>query len=396
MTAAFAISAIDARRGGVSRTGTAAANATALQAMIDGMDETGGAIAVREPYPCNPITLRKNVSLFGCDGPRFQGPYPYGGGAAASDSKPAGGGFVITSTSAPFILLEGMNTVKDLTFFYPSQNYAATTVAGTTSYPATIANGQAVTWNVSIAGCLFVGATTCMDFNHVTMTEGANFNIDECYGYTLGGYFLRLATVLDIPRVTRCHVNPGAGSRFMVCPNTNVPFPYALIDDVITNGQPMFHLTACDEFMASQCFVFGGKTGFYATTSYGCFTNCQADMVTTGIDVSPGAAHKAILVNGFTAIPSAGPTTSARDAVKFSGAGGILKIVNLHAFIGTNAAVGSSSSPGASANSLVKVHGSGAQRLDLFSGTKVANSGTWTAHVDQVNGSATVNQTASP
>lgn len=386
----------DARYFGVSREKTAAENATAMQAAFDGLSPYGGTVIVREPYPCNRLAQRKNVTVRGDQGPRFKGPYPYGGGTAGLAAIPAGPAFLITDTSGPFLSLEGANGVIDLTFHHPNQNYAATTLAGVVAYPPTIANASDRLWNVYLSGLAFIGSHSCIDFNYVPIAEGSDMLIETSYGYPLGGRFLRLRNVFDIPRIQNCHVNPGQGSRFLGHDGDNVFYPNALLDAIIAGGQPAFEVDTCDEMEMFKLFVFAAKTGFRIVNTYGSLDGCKADCVETALYASPNAAHKVINVNVFNCIPNAGPTPANRNAVVFEGAGGFLKLQQLHAFLGTNGVIPSSTN--SNCNSLVRVNGSGSQRVDVISGTKASlpGGGAFTHHVQQVNASAIVNQQFSP
>jgi hypothetical protein len=363
---------------GLTVDGTPSANAALLQAAIDTWDGIGCMLLVDRCYPCDPITLKKNVSLGSMQGPRFAGPYPAAGGTSG---LPGGGGFIVTDTTDPFISLVGTNSVMNLTFYYSGQTYSATTIGGTITYPPTIANGQAVLWDCNISGNCFVGPTTCIDLNYVTATEVANLIIDANYGYPAGGYFLRLNMVLDIPRITRNHVNPGTGSRFQTRDVNNLIWTTALIADVVNNGAATYDLTMCDEFMAAYNFAYGVKTAFKITDCYGSMFSCEVDQSDTGIQFTPNTArqYKVLHVHGFTYIPYSATSGAARNGIIFDGVGGFLKIHGMHGILST-----------ATANALIKVSGTGSQICDIASATKYAISGTWTNHVETTNGSATV------
>lgn len=380
MAASFG-TVVNVRNYGLSPSAAASTNASRLQSLIDAYDGLGAALVVDQVYPCDPITLKKNVSLVSLQGPRLKGPYPAAGG---SSGAPGGGGFSITNTSTPFITVIGANSVENLLFYYPSQVYSATTIGGTTTYPPTIANGQAVLWNANISGNCFVGPTTCIDLNYVTATEVADLVIDLNYGYPAGGYFIRLNNVQDIARITRNHINPGAGSRFVTPQSGNVIWTAGLITDIVENGTATFDLTLCDEFMMEFNFCYGVRTAFKLTDTYGSMSQCEVDQADTGVQFTPNTSrqYKVLHLNQFTYFPYSFSSSVARNGVIFDGVGGYLKAMSVHGVASVS-----------TANSLIKVAGSGSQVADVASATTVAiNSGVWTHDVYSTNGSATLNE----
>lgn len=383
----------DARLLGVSRTKTAAQNAIALQAGIDSLSNYGGTIYIREMYPCDPVILRRNVALAN-DGPvPLKGLYgrdmPGGTGVTPTAiTTPAGGGFVITNAVTSFLRLEWQTGVRNLQFFYPNQNYNSTTLAGLIAYPPTISQNEAVVRGVELTGLTFIGSHSCMDFNQ---TECSDVVIDLCYGYPLGGRFLRMVGNYDIARISRCHVNPGAGWYCLPTqPGEALPYKYALLDAICAGGATTYEISIADEIILNQCFVFGARTGFDISASYGSVVQCSADMVETGLKYTPGAAHKTLAVTNFNCIPSAGPNPPGRNAFVYAGDAGLLSLVQCRAFLGVNTVIPSSGVP--DAHSFLRVQGTGAQRADLVSCMKSVVNGAWTAGVTSTNGGATINQ----
>jgi hypothetical protein len=377
----------DARVFGLDRGNTAAQNATLLQAAIDAGGLNGGVIYVREMYPCDPVILRHGVALAN-DGPMpFKGHYQRGTDDLPLEVEtPANGGFTITDDDTSFLRVEGHCAVRNLQFQYPNQNYATTTLAGAIEYPPTISQADARIRNTELYGLSFIGSHSCIDFNG---TECSDLFVDLCYGYPLGGRFLRLVNNLDIARITRCHVNPVQGIWVTpVQPGGVLSYKYAMLDAIVAGGDPAFEVTTADELIISQCFLFAGNTGFRISNTYGSVVQCSADMVETGLHYTPGSAHKSLAVTNFNCIPSAGPTPANRSAFKYDGAAGQLSLEQCRGFLGVNDVIPSSSSP--EAGRFLLVSGTGAQRVDMGKCFKSATTGSWATGVEVTNASATV------
>jgi hypothetical protein len=225
--------------------------------------------------------------------------------------------------------------------------------------------------------------------------SGSNYVADiECdllYGYPLHGRFMEIVNCNDIPRITRCHVNPGAGFQFLGDANglVNCPIKAGLIDAVVTNGPETFYIDNADEFMMSKCFVFGVKTGFYVNNSYGTMVNCNADEVETGVNyINSSAAYKQLSLIGFNCIPSAGPTPSARNAIKYSGGKGLMRVVGGNAYLGSSTTAVPSSS-NADANAFIKITNGTADLVGCFRILTSGLGGTWTTDIDNSGGTVT-------
>lgn len=388
----------DARYFGLSRSKTATQNATALQNAIDGLaDEYGGTITVRERYDCDKFLLRRNVGVRSDWGPLFKGGYPANGATPSVNAQPAAPGFDIEDTSGAFITaIEGANAIENLLFFYPTQPYAGTDGGAYVAYPPTIrSQTTGAIGQIAIRGCCFVGARDCIYFDHTAaVTPSPNFAHDMLveynYGYPIGGHFFRADGVLDIPRLSRNHVNPGAGAGFLGWRQTDgmIAFTKEVIDWNIANGVAAFYFEATDHFHSFKDFVFGAKTGAHIVNSYGSLEGFGADCVETGVYALPGQAHKAVHVNSLHVIPNAGPIVANRNGVRFGGAGGILELSDILGQLGSNPVVPSSANP--NSNSLVRVDGSGTQYLSLDNVRNRVQTGTWTQRIQTVNGSAVV------
>lgn len=384
---------IDAQSNGISSANSASENATALQDLMDDNTEDGATIWFSEPIACNPITVRSNIHLRGNNVASFKGSRPAGGGAVSSSAQPSGAAFLITSTSAPFCLMENNTSIEGFVFYYPSQNYAATTIAGTTSYPVTIKfspSGTVPTTRglcVSLRRLCFVGASACIEALGTAIATDScisDVELDLLYGYPLGGSFIKLAYVADIPRITRCHVNPTAGYLFLPWASGSTfgcPVTDALILDCCLNGAAAFSLNHCDDFMMSQCFNFGTQIGFNFLGCYGSMVDCGADTVMIGAYVTGVEAYKAITITNFFPIPHANVSSSGnRHAIVFAGPASMLKVQGCHGI--TNLATAA----------FITVSGSGVQRL-MVTDTSATGVGSWSTGINQVNGSAVVTGT---
>jgi len=182
----------------------------------------------------DPFTLKSNIFLQGNNRAAYKGSTPNGGASPSLSATPSGAAFLVTNTSTALIKMQSNTGIDGFIFHYPSQVYTATTIAGTTTYPATITKDSGAIEGISLTNLCFVGATTCMSFIGDSTNFMADMKIDTCYGYPLGGSFLRIDFALDIPRITRCHVNPGVGFQYLGAQTwPTVPIKQALNDDIL-------------------------------------------------------------------------------------------------------------------------------------------------------------------
>ena len=363
---------VDARDMGILPTNTAAQNKAALIAAFASLLALAPvcAISFHEPVPMGVgITVPSGIALMGSYVPVFKGTPPIG--AQGDHGVPSGAAFLISDNSAPLFTFAagGSNYyIGGFVFLYAQPFYEATSLSQLTTYPAAITNAGAF-GTVEITHNCFVGATSCMVF---TPTQGqgcSDLKIDYNYGFPLGGHFLRMEWVYDIPRVSCNHVNPSAGSSFIGgVSNGNVIVTTQIMDALASNCQPAFYVNAADEFVLDRNFVFGGNMGYRILNSYGQLTDCTADTVQTGLYVTLNdCPQKYVSVMGGNYIPNAG--TGERNGVVFDGNGGILKVLAVNGFLGYNPAVPSTNTVHG-ANSVLQVNGTGAQRVDVFSLTK--------------------------
>jgi hypothetical protein len=383
---------VDARSYGVLSANSAATNLTNIQAAIDAMSAVGGGILyLSEPVACSPgIVLKMGVHLMGNNRFVGKGPPANDGSTGGTSATPGQAAFLITGTGSVFILMQSCTSIEGILFMYPNQD--VTTYASRIDYPYTITGDpnspDTLLQQVSIKNCGFFGATGCISLTDAgAVVYLFDIEIDLCYGYPYLNSFIEIGTCVDIPRITRCHVNPGMGWPFRGS-GTSLPVSQNIMDGVVANAAASYYIHETDEFIVSQCFAFGVKTAFQADNSYGTFLQCSADQVETAYQVSINSAYKALVISApGMMIPCAGIGNSAsRNGVVFQGTAGTLKLDNLHATLGGNPVLTTS----AAAHSFLKVAGAGAQRVFLTACTAADNGGTWANMIDQVNGSAII------
>lgn len=263
------------REFGVSATNTAAANRGALQRAIDWAAERGAAVYVEptdEPYPVESgLVLRRNASLIGVHGPVGRGTrHP-------SKAQPVGSVFRIEDAGAPFLTVEGATQVRGVQFWYPRQTLDDP--AKVIAYPATVQVSRTTAAQGVTLSCLtFYGEYLAMDFNAAKEHPCEQILIEHCYGYPLGGEFVRVDYCYDIPRILHCHVNP-ANMRYF-----RGGFSRRVIDSVVARGTFTYAIHHTDNAVLMDLFTFGAYGGVYlGPATYGQLTSFNLDCVTVGI-----------------------------------------------------------------------------------------------------------------
>ena len=233
---------------GVAPTQTATANAVALQQAIDWAAPRGAALFVDpsdEPYPmAGGIVLKQNVSLVGVHGPVGRGTrHP-------EKAQPVGSVFRIEDETQPFITVEGATQLRGLQFWYPRQTLDDP--AKIIPYPATIQVSQERSAQGVTLSCLtFYGEYLAMDFNARRQHPCEQILIEHCYGYPLGGEFVRIDYCYDVPRLLHCHVNP-ANLRYF-----RGGYSRAVIDAVVARGTFSYAINHTDNAVLMDVFTFG-------------------------------------------------------------------------------------------------------------------------------------------
>lgn len=260
---------------GVSPTNSPERNRVNLQRAIDLASKSGTALYV-EPvvggYPVAAgIVLRQNVSLIGAHG-------PVGRGTKDPERQaPVGSLFVITDTVAPFITVESATQLRGIQFYYPEQNH--NDPAKIIAYPPTIQVSQTKkVEGVTLSSLTFYGEYMAMDFNASRSNPCEQILFEHCYGYPLGGEFIRIDYCYDIPRILHCHVNPANMRQF------GRSFSRSVVDAVIARPTFSYAIDHTDNAQMIDVFTFGVHGGIYlGEYSYGQLTNFNLDCVSVGI-----------------------------------------------------------------------------------------------------------------
>ena len=260
---------------GVSPSNTPEQNRDNLQRAIDLASKSGAALYV-EPvaggYPvASGIVLKQNVSLIGAHG-------PVGRGTKDPERQaPVGSLFVITDTVAPFITVESATQLRGLQFYYPEQSH--NDPAKIIAYPPTIQVSQTKkVEGVTLSSLTFYGEYMAMDFNASRSNPCEQILFEHCYGYPLGGEFIRIDYCYDIPRILHCHVNPANMRQF------GRSFSRSVVDAVIARPTFSYAIDHTDNAQMIDVFTFGVHGGIYlGAYSYGQLTNFNLDCVSVGI-----------------------------------------------------------------------------------------------------------------
>jgi hypothetical protein len=250
-------------------------NAVALQAAIDWAAPRGAALSVEpseEPYPvAGGLILRANVSLLGVHG-------PVGRGTRHPDRpQPVGSVFAIKEKTRPFLTVENATQVRGIQFWYPEQAcHDATRIV---EYPPTIqVSPEKGAQGVTLSCLTFFGEYLAMDFKASPEAICEQILIEHCYGYPLGGTFVRIDYCYDIPRILHCHVNP-ANRRFI-----DGGHGRAVIDAVMARKTFCYEINHTDNAQLIDVFTFGTWGGIrLGAASYGQLTNFNLDCVAVGI-----------------------------------------------------------------------------------------------------------------
>ena len=316
---------------GVSATNSATSNAIALQQAIDWAAPHGAALFVDptdEPYPmAGGIVLRMNVSLVGVHGPVGRGTrHP-------EKPQPVGSVFRIEDETQPFITVEGATQLRGLQFWYPRQTLSDP--ARIIRYPATIQVSQErAAQGVTLSCLTFYGEYLAMDFNASRQRPCEQILIEHCYGYPLGGEFVRIDYCYDVPRILHCHVNP-ANQRYI-----RGGYSRAVVDAVVAAGTFSFAIHHTDNAVLMDLFTFGVYGGVYlGPATYGQLTSFNLDCVTVGIHkLGDGTFNRNWQIAQGSIIANTGPRIADIHPIIIEGQGHTA-ILNVEAFSGGNAAL---------------------------------------------------------
>jgi hypothetical protein len=266
---------VSIRSFGVLPSNSADENKVNLQKAIDWAAKSGAALFVDptdEPYPVGSgLVLRRNVSILGVHGPVGRGTrHP-------EKQQPVGSVFRIDDADHPFITVEAATQLRGLQFWYPQQTIRDP--AKIVPYPPTIqVSKTSMAQGVTLSCLTFFGEYMAMDFNASRTHPCEQILIEHCYGYPLGGEFIRIDYCYDIPRILHCHVNP-ANQRFI-----KGGYSRAVIDAVVAKKTFTFAINHTDNAVLIDLFTFGAYGGVYlGPATYGQLSSFNLDCVTVGI-----------------------------------------------------------------------------------------------------------------
>lgn len=316
---------------GVSPTNSAAANKLALQRAIDWAAPRGAALfvdPVDEPYPVDGgLVLRMNVSIVGVHG-------PVGRGTRHPEKRqPVGSVFRIEDEKEPFIAVEGATQLRGLQFWYPRQTLSDP--AKIIPYPATIQVSRTkAAQGVTLSSLTFYGEYLAMDFNAARSQPCEQILFEHCYGYPLGGEFIRIDYCYDIPRILHCHVNP-ANQRFF-----KGGYSRAVVDAVIAKKTFTYAVNHTDNAVLMDLFTFGVHGGVYlGPATYGQLSNFNLDCVTIGIHkLGDGTFNRNWQIAQGSIIANAGAKVDDIHPIIVEGQGHT-SLANVEAFSGGNPAL---------------------------------------------------------
>lgn len=316
---------------GVLPTNTAAVNTANLQKAIAWAAPRGAALFVdpsEEPYPvAGGLVLKRNVSLIGVHG-------PVGRGTRHPDKpQPVGSVFRIEDEKRVFLTVEGATQVRGIQFWYPRQTLSDP--AKIIKYPATIQVSQtSPAQGVTLSALTFYGEYLAMDFNAPANNPCEQILFEHCYGYPLGGEFIRIDHCYDIPRILHCHVNP-SNQRFI-----QGGYSRAVVDAVIAAKTFSYAINHTDNAQMIDVFTFGAYGGIYlGPATYGQLTNFNLDCVTIGIHkLGDSAFNRNWQIAQGSIIANAGPSIDRIHPILIEGQGHTA-LSNVEAFSGGNPAL---------------------------------------------------------
>jgi hypothetical protein len=316
---------------GVSPTNSATENKANLQRAIAWAAPRGAALFVDptdEPYPmAGGIVLRMNTSLIGVHGPVGRGTrHP-------EKAQPVGSVFRIEDEENPFITVEAATQLRGLQFWYPRQTIRDP--ARIIKYPATIKVSQTTAAQGVTLSCLtFYGEYLAMDFNSDRAHPCEQVLFEHCYGYPLGGEFIRINYCYDIPRILHCHVNP-ANQRFI-----GGGYSRAVIDAVVAAKTFTYAINHTDNAQMIDLFTFGVYGGIYlGPATYGQLSNFNLDCVGVGIHkLGDGTFNRNWQIAQGSIIANAGARLEEVHPIIIEGQGHTA-LVNVESFSGGNPAL---------------------------------------------------------
>lgn len=319
------------REFGVAPENSASVNRDRLQEAIDWAAKKGAALWVDpsdEPYPvAGGLLLRTNVSLVGAQGPVGRGT------RHRSKPQPVGSVFAIEDEENVFITVESATRIEGVQFWYPRQTRLDPEKI--IAYPATIqVSKERNVFSVTLSRLTFYGEYLAIDFASPAHAAHEQLLVEHCYGYPLGGEFIRIDHCYDIPRILNCHVNPATMRNFAG------DFGKAVIDAVIAKKTFAYSIDHADNAQLIDVFTFGTYGGIrLGPATYGQMTNFNFDCVTVGIHkLGDNTFNRNWQISQGSIIANAGESIDQIHPIIIEGLGHT-SIVNVEAFSGPNPAL---------------------------------------------------------
>jgi hypothetical protein len=247
--------------------------------------------------------------------------------------QPVGSVFRIADESRPFITVEGATQLRGLQFWYPNQTL--TDPEKIILYPPTIQVSQTQpAHGVTLSRLTFLGEYLAMDFNAPRSRPCEQILIEHCYGYPLGGEFIRIDHCYDVPRILHCHVNP-SNQRFI-----RGGYSRAVVDAVVAAKTFTYAIHHTDNAVLMDVFTFGAYGGVYlGPATYGQLTSFNLDCVTVGIHkLGDGTFNRNWQIAQGSIIANTGSKVEDMHPILIEGQGHTA-ISNVEAFSGGNPAL---------------------------------------------------------
>lgn len=306
-------------------------NTINLQEAIDWASGYGAALYVDptdEPYPLNSgLVLRQNVSLIGVHGPTPRGT------KHSTKNIPVGSVFKIEDSEKAFITVESATQIRGIQFWYAHQELLDPEKV--IRYPPTIQTSKtSSTQGVTLSNLTFYGEYVAMDFTASREYICELILIEHCYGYPLGGEFIKIDYCYDIPRFLHTHVNPAIMRKI------GLRFSKAVIDSVVANKTFAYSINHTDNAQLMDVFTFGTWGGIHlGDESYGQLTNFNLDCVAVGIfKQGNNTKNRNWMIAQGSIIANAGATVAETHPIIIEGQGHTA-FSNVEAFSGGNGAL---------------------------------------------------------
>jgi dienelactone hydrolase len=308
-----------------------AVNRDNLQKAIDWAAAQGAALFVEPsdtPYPvAGGLVLKANASLIGVHGPVGRGTrHP-------RKPQPVGSVLRIEDEKNPFLTVEAATQVRGVQFWYPRQTVSDP--AKIIKYPPTIqVSHEHAVEGVTLSCLTFYGEYLAIDFRASRQKPCEQILIEHCYGYPLGGEFIRIDHCYDIPRILHCHVNPAVQRRI------GGQYGRAVVDAVVAAKTFSFAIDHTDNAQLIDLFTFGVHGGIrLGPASYGQLTNFNLDCVSVGIHKSgDGPLNRNWQIAQGSIIANCGAKLADVHPIVIDGQGHTA-IANVEAFSGPNDAL---------------------------------------------------------